>query len=66
MGDPLLARYSVVMVMTRRTSGTSTPIVLLLAFFLKKIQRKRRSFRLVVASATLDAAHMHAFFNRTS
>jgi ATP-dependent RNA helicase DDX35 len=62
MGDPLLSRYSVVMVDEAHERHLDTDVLLGL---LKKIQRKRRSFRLVVASATLDAAHMHAFLNRT-
>ncbi|XP_077439594.1 putative ATP-dependent RNA helicase DHX35 isoform X1 [Vanacampus margaritifer] len=61
MADPLLKKYSVLMLdeAHERTLYTDMAIGLL-----KKIQKKRGDLRLIVASATLDAKKFHEFFNQ--
>lgn len=59
MSDPLLSRYSVVIIDEAHVRSLSTDILLGL---LKKIQRKRKDLRVVVTSATLDAAPLKDFF----
>ncbi|KDD71164.1 hypothetical protein H632_c5666p0, partial [Helicosporidium sp. ATCC 50920] len=61
--DPLLSRYSVVLVDEAHERALTTDLVLGL---LRKIQRRRPNLRLVVASATLQAAEMAAFFEGSS
>ncbi|KAI4884892.1 hypothetical protein NFI96_013074 [Prochilodus magdalenae] len=60
MADPLLKKYSVLMLDEAHERTLYTDIALGL---LKKIQRKRRDLRLIVASATLDAKKFQDFFN---
>ncbi|KAK9089038.1 hypothetical protein Scep_028120 [Stephania cephalantha] len=60
MDDPLLTKYSVVMVDEAHERTLSTDILLGL---LKKIQRRRPELRLVISSATIEARSMSAFFN---
>ncbi|KAF4077859.1 hypothetical protein AMELA_G00192850 [Ameiurus melas] len=60
MADPLLKKYSVLMLDEAHERTLYTDIAIGL---LKKIQRKRRDLRLIVASATLDAKKFHDFFN---
>ncbi len=60
MSDPLLSRYSVVMVDEAHERSTLTDVLLGL---LKKVRRKRPALRLVIASATLDAEAFAAFFD---
>uniref|UniRef100_A0A8C7HI65 Probable ATP-dependent RNA helicase DHX35 n=1 Tax=Oncorhynchus kisutch TaxID=8019 RepID=A0A8C7HI65_ONCKI len=61
MADPLLKKYSVLMLdeAHERTLYTDIAIGLLK----KVIQKKRRDLRLIVASATLDAKKFQEFFN---
>ncbi|XP_043946393.1 probable ATP-dependent RNA helicase DHX35 [Protopterus annectens] len=61
MADPLLKKYSVLMLdeAHERTLYTDISIGLL-----KKIQKKRGDLRLIVASATLDAERFKEFFNQ--
>eukprot|EP01027_Heterolobosea_sp_BB2_P018679 GEZU01026281.1.p1 GENE.GEZU01026281.1~~GEZU01026281.1.p1 ORF type:complete len:648 (-),score=93.75 GEZU01026281.1:63-2006(-) len=59
MVDPLLSRYSVVMVDEAHERSLHTDIILGL---LKKIMRKRKDLRLIVSSATLDAEDFKNFF----
>ncbi|KAG2687763.1 hypothetical protein I3760_09G066000 [Carya illinoinensis] len=59
MDDPLLTKYSVVMVDEAHERSISTDILLGL---LKKIQRCRPDLRLIISSATIEAKSMSAFF----
>jgi ATP-dependent RNA helicase DDX35 len=59
MSDPLLSRYSVVMVDEAHERSIYTDVVVGL---LKKIQRRRRDLRVIIASATLDAEAFKNFF----
>ncbi|XP_030480108.1 probable pre-mRNA-splicing factor ATP-dependent RNA helicase DEAH9 isoform X1 [Cannabis sativa] len=59
MDDPLLTKYSVIMVDEAHERSISTDILLGL---LKKIQRRRPELRLVISSATIEAKSMSSFF----
>lgn len=60
MRDPLLSRYSVVMIDEAHERGAYTDLLLGL---LKKIRRRRPELRIIVSSATLDASNLLDFFN---
>ncbi|KAK0385851.1 hypothetical protein NLU13_7028 [Sarocladium strictum] len=59
--DPLLSRYSVVMVDEAHERSISTDILLGL---LKKIRRKRPDLRIIISSATLQAEEFLKFFEQ--
>lgn len=63
MADPLLRSYSVIMLdeVHERTLYTDIAMGLL-----KKILRKRKNLKLIVASATVDAEQLYRFFNQNS
>uniref|UniRef100_A0A8C5IIY8 RNA helicase n=1 Tax=Junco hyemalis TaxID=40217 RepID=A0A8C5IIY8_JUNHY len=61
MADPLLTRYSVLMLDEAHERTLYTDIAIGL---LKKVQKKRGDLRLIVASATLDAEKFRDFFNQ--
>ncbi|KAG8430381.1 hypothetical protein GDO86_017906 [Hymenochirus boettgeri] len=61
MSDPLLTKYSVLMLDEAHERTLYTDIAIGL---LKKVQKKRGDLRLVVASATLDAEKFKTFFNQ--
>ncbi|XP_076750371.1 putative ATP-dependent RNA helicase DHX35 isoform X2 [Xylocopa sonorina] len=60
MSDPLLTSYSVIVVDEVHERTLLTDIIMGL---LKKIIRKRKSLRIVVCSATVDAEQLRDFFN---
>ncbi|KAI1438652.1 P-loop containing nucleoside triphosphate hydrolase protein [Xylaria sp. CBS 124048] len=60
LADPLLSRYSVVMVDEAHERSISTDILLGL---LKKIRRRRPELRIVISSATLQAEDFLSFFS---
>ncbi|KQK03276.1 probable pre-mRNA-splicing factor ATP-dependent RNA helicase DEAH9 [Brachypodium distachyon] len=60
MEDPLLTKYSVIMIDEAHERSISTDILLGL---LKKIQRRRPELRLIISSATIEARSMSTFFS---
>ncbi|KAH9499114.1 ATPdependent RNA helicase [Bulinus truncatus] len=61
MKDPLLQKYSVILLDEAHERAINTDVILGL---LRKIQKRRKDLRLIVASATLNAEEMKDFFNR--
>ncbi|KAF2188383.1 ATP dependent RNA helicase, variant [Zopfia rhizophila CBS 207.26] len=58
--DPLLSRYSVVMVDEAHERSLSSDILLGL---LKKVRKRRSELRIIISSATLDAENFLQFFS---
>ncbi|BBN07307.1 ATP-dependent RNA helicase DDX35 [Marchantia polymorpha subsp. ruderalis] len=63
MADPLLSRYSVIMVDEAHERSVTTDVLLGL---LKKIQKRRPELRVIIASATMDAASVATFFDTSA
>jgi ATP-dependent RNA helicase DDX35 len=59
MWDPLLSKYSVIMLDEAHERNINTDIVIGL---LKKVMKKRPELRLIISSATLDAELFKSFF----
>ena len=60
LGDPLLSKYSVIMLDEAHERSVNTDIA---AGLLKKILKKRKDLRIVVSSATIDAHKIKDYFN---
>ncbi|KAI3425228.1 hypothetical protein D9Q98_008996 [Chlorella vulgaris] len=63
MSDPLLLKYSVVMVDEAHERSLATDVLLGL---LKKIQRRRPDLRVIISSATIEAEKMARFFDTSN
>jgi len=61
LSDPLLSKYSIVMVDEAHERGLDSDVLLGL---LKKIRRKRPELRIIICSATIDAESFLDFFVR--
>lgn len=60
LGDPVLSKYGIIMVDEAHERTVNSDVLLALV---KKIAKKRKELKIIIASATLDAILWRDYFN---